>query len=602
MLRRFPIVYRIVFLVVILGLTVFVSAGGFYLAIMDLRDFTVHRVASTMLDGHKDKIRVATHSMAVSMGAAIRGLSDTQAIDKLCELTADVRFEDDASGYFFVYDQTIAVSVPAKRSNEGKDLVDTQDRDGVYFVRELAKQAAAGGGFVEYVFAKPDKGDQPKLAYAEMIPGTRFWIGTGVYVDNVQDERMLVSTEISNTVRSKIVNVMLAVFVILLGVFTASIAIVRSIVRPLHGATEAARSIAEGNLAVSIDTSGQDEAAHLQVALQQMATKLRDNLAVIQTRTQEAEEKAAAAQAATEEAREARTKAEQARTEGMHHAALRLEQIVGLLAEASGQIATQAQAVLEGSDAQKERLQSTATAMEEMNATVLEVARNASYAAKSSQEASQKARDGSEVVHLSIDAMSKTQAQTEGLRTSMSALGQQTQSIGAIMSVITDIADQTNLLALNAAIEAARAGEAGRGFAVVADEVRKLAEKTMSATKEVGDAIAAIQRVATSNIQAVEAAVADLEQAAKHSEQSGVVLNEIVAGAESSADQIRGIATAAEEQSASSEEINSALEAINEITEDTARKIQESTQALHGLAQQTQELRSLIDELKSQGA
>ena len=237
-----------------------------------------------------------------------------------------------------------------------------------------------------------------------------------------------------------------------------------------------------------------------------------------------------------------------------------------------------------------------------MNATVLEVARNASYAAKSSQEASQKARDGSEVVHLSIDAMSKTQAQTEGLRTSMSALGQQTQSIGAIMSVITDIADQTNLLALNAAIEAARAGEAGRGFAVVADEVRKLAEKTMSATKEVGDAIAAIQRVATSNIQAVEAAVADLEQAAKHSEQSGVVLNEIVAGAESSADQIRGIATAAEEQSASSEEINSALEAINEITEDTARKIQESTQALHGLAQQTQELRSLIDELKSQGA
>ncbi len=146
----------------------------------------------------------------------------------------------------------------------------------------------------------------------------------------------------------------------------------------------------------------------------------------------------------------------------------------------------------------------TATAMEEMNATVLEVAHNASNAAESAARARENAQVGAEGVRQAVTSIDAIKDQILDLNESMGELGSQAEGIGQIMNVVTDIADQTNLLALNAAIEAARAGEAGRGFAVVADEVRKLAEKTMQATKEVGDAVSTIQSQARSNITAVE--------------------------------------------------------------------------------------------------
>jgi methyl-accepting chemotaxis protein len=200
-----------------------------------------------------------------------------------------------------------------------------------------------------------------------------------------------------------------------------------------------------------------------------------------------------------------------------------------------------------------------------------------------------------------MQAMNTTREQAHVLQESMNALGHQAEAIGQIMTVITDIADQTNLLALNAAIEAARAGDAGRGFAVVADEVRKLAEKTMNATNEVGDSIKAIQNVAARNISGMQAAVGDLEQAADLANRSGEVLDEIVHGTEESAEQIRSIATAAEEQSAASEEINQAIEEINSIAADTARGVSETTQALGDLAEQATALSALVAELKREG-
>ena len=271
------------------------------------------------------------------------------------------------------------------------------------------------------------------------------------------------------------------------------------------------------------------------------------------------------------------------------------------MASAAEELSAQIEQANQGAQEQNNRVQETVTAVEEMNATILEVARNAGETAQNALSARDKAREGAELVVEVVAAVGKVREAAERLKETMGGLGDQAQGIGAVLGVISDIADQTNLLALNAAIEAARAGDAGRGFAVVADEVRKLAEKTMQATKEVGQAITGIQRGTADTVGMVDQAAAAVEQATTLAERSGAALTEIVAVVETAGDQVRAIATAAEEQSATSEEINRSVEAISRIASQTAQAMGQSSQAVGELAAQAQELNALVADIQGGG-
>jgi methyl-accepting chemotaxis protein len=267
------------------------------------------------------------------------------------------------------------------------------------------------------------------------------------------------------------------------------------------------------------------------------------------------------------------------------------------VAAASEELSAQVEQVSRGAEIQRSRVESTASAMSQMNSTVLEVARNAGQASEQSGLTRDRAESGAELVNRVVESINHVNSVAATLQNNMEGLGSQAESIGGVMNVISDIADQTNLLALNAAIEAARAGEAGRGFAVVADEVRKLAEKTMSATQEVGNSIRAVQQSAKTNIDEVKAAVEHVGKATQLADSSGSALREIVELAAANSVVVASIATAAEQQSASSEEINRAVEEINRIVNETADGTVQSSAAVQELSQMAQELNRVMGQL-----
>ena len=275
-----------------------------------------------------------------------------------------------------------------------------------------------------------------------------------------------------------------------------------------------------------------------------------------------------------------------------------LEGIVGRLSTASQQLSVQIAQSDKGAGQVARRMGETSTAMEEMSATVLEVARNAADAAASAGTMHHKANGGAQTVKGMAGKMQQLHSTASGLRKDMTVLEEQAEAIGTIMTTISDIADQTNLLALNAAIEAARAGEAGRGFAVVADEVRKLAEKTQYATAEVGGAISRIQEATRKNMTNVDMAVKGVNETNALADESGQALNEILHMAAEAADKVRAIATAAEQQSAASEEINQSIENASAIADELSTAMNEAAVAVTELSHQAQDLRNIIEGLK----
>lgn len=274
------------------------------------------------------------------------------------------------------------------------------------------------------------------------------------------------------------------------------------------------------------------------------------------------------------------------------------DRVAEQVSSASEELSAQIEESTSGSDEQRQRTAEAATAMEQMNASVLEVARNAGGAAEIVDTAKRKAEDGARQMEEMVGIIDAVAVRSEDLRGIMSELGQQAEGIGKIMDVISDIADQTNLLALNAAIEAARAGDAGRGFAVVADEVRKLAEKTMSATREVGTYIESIQTSAKRSIDSTDEAVEAVRDTTVRASESGKSLSEIVSMVQSGADQVRAIATAAEEQSAASEQINRSTEEINAIAAENADAMSQSAQAVSELAALAIELKEITSNMR----
>jgi methyl-accepting chemotaxis protein len=340
------------------------------------------------------------------------------------------------------------------------------------------------------------------------------------------------------------------VIAVLLGLYIS-----RMITTPLNDAVRVATAIGAGDLNVDVRVTSGDETGRLLQAMKVMV----DNLRTI------------------------------------------INQVSGTssqVAAASNQLHATAERIATGAEEVAAQASTVATAGEEMSATSGDIAQNCQMAAEGAQRASTSAQNGAEVVEKTVAVMGQIAAKVQESARTVESLGARSDQIGAIIGTIEDIADQTNLLALNAAIEAARAGEQGRGFAVVADEVRALAERTTRATREIDEMIKAIQSETRDAVAAMEQGVNQVEAGTVEASRSGDALRDILEQVNNVAMQVSQIATAAEEQTATTGEIASNMQQITEVVQQTSHGAHESATAAAQLNNNAEELQRLVQQFR----
>ena len=373
--------------------------------------------------------------------------------------------------------------------------------------------------------------------------------------------------------------------------------LVHYLIASLRRTVAFAEAVAGGELDRSLDIRSGDEVGMLASALRHMVGNLREMIASSRRSEQDALEQSERAAAAMREAEASRQEAESARRQGLQEASRQLGSLVEGLAGHVETLRGRLEQAAAGADGQYRSSQENAQAMTSMNESVRAVAESAAAAAAGSSHAREMAMNGQRVVSGVAESISRVNHSAEALKESLNSLGKKAEGIGHIMNVITDIADQTNLLALNAAIEAARAGEAGRGFAVVADEVRKLAEKTMKATQEVDEVVKAIQIGTRDNIRMMEDTASVVESTAGLASQAGESLCEIVKTVEESAVQVEHITGVSRSQSEISVGITGNIESVGNVAEETSRLMGEAEQDLRGVLAISEELGRKIETL-----
>lgn len=369
--------------------------------------------------------------------------------------------------------------------------------------------------------------------------------------------------------------------------------------RPLVRLAGYASAISREEYNATIDARGfRGESSVLRDSLATMIGSLMKKMAEAEHHKQDAEHKMRMAAEATKAAEEARHAAEVAKREGMLTAARQLEDVAARVSETSVALSAHINQSERAANSASRHMSDTSAAMEEMNNTVLDVARNAGAASEVSAKTREEAEEGAAIVKKVVEGIRKVQREAQSLKEDMADLEEHAQSINRVMGVISDIADQTNLLALNAAIEAARAGEAGRGFAVVADEVRKLAEKTVNSTNDVDEAIKAIQQSAQKSMQQVDVAVEAIQEATALAGRSGNALITIVGMTDKTAEQVGAIAKTSAKQSATSGGITKTILNVNEAAGQTVQAMDDAATAVGTLAEQVKILNGLIAEMK----
>ena len=493
---------------------------------------------SQMLEDRQAKVRnlvEVAHATVAHFEKSARDGHISMDEAKLRAAAAIRNMRYDKVEYFWINDlQDMMVMHPIKPDLEGKKLDQLKDKNGKLLFLEFNKVVnSKGAGFVEYHWPKPGSEEGvPKTSYVMGFAPWGWVIGSGIYVDDV-DAKFRADA------------VKLGVWGLLIGGFIAIslLMLSRNIIKTLGGdpsvASAITQRIAGGDLATPVACDPNDQTSLL-ANIRTMQETLRNMIASIVSNAEQ-------------------------------------------VASAADQLLHASEAVADRASQQSDAASSMAASVEEMAVSIDQVKENAAEAHGISQTAGKLSEEGASVIHHAASEMRKISEAVQSSSQIVEELGRQSNQITSIVNTIKEIADQTNLLALNAAIEAARAGEQGRGFAVVADEVRKLAERTSLSTTEIAGMVSKIQTGTRNAVDSMQAGVVQVTNGVELANQAGESINQIRDGASRVTDVVNGISESITEQSMAGNEIAQKLETIAQMSEESALAVRQTSDAARHL-------------------
>jgi len=540
-LRRMSISRRL-WLILIVAVLMLMTLG--MLMLKQIRD-----------DLYQAKAQKTQHVVQTANGvlAYFQGLESAGSLDRVTAqkqaLSAIRNLRYDQSDYFWINDLTpVMVMHPTNPKLDGQNLAAIRDPDGFAVFNEMVAIAKAkGAGMVNYRWPKPGASEPvQKTSYVQLFQPWGWIIGSGVYIDDVQAEFR------SQVVKASVVGIAIALLMALLVLLIA-----RSIVRPLQETVHAMANIASGesDLTRTLDTHGQDEVTELARHFNGFTAKLR--LVVSQ-----------------------------------------LQVSASALAQSSTDLGSNASQAQERSQQQSQQMELVATAINQVTYGVQDVAKNAEHAASEMRDAEAQAQQGQVNIDGSLQQIDRLSATIDQAVEVIRTLAQESTQIGSVLEVIHSIAEQTNLLALNAAIEAARAGEQGRGFAVVADEVRLLAQRTQKSTAEIQSMIERLQGHSEAAVKVIGDSSRASQQTIEQAGLAGESLNAIGQALRNLNGLNASIASATLQQAHVVEDINQNVTQAAGLSHSTALAAEQSSAASLHLKELSEQLNGLLRQFR----
>jgi methyl-accepting chemotaxis protein len=528
----------------------------------ELGEEQVQNTKSTMME---DKRATLKNYVDISLSAVsslveqASGINDEQIKNVVAGYLRNIVFEESKDGYIFIYKYDgINIAHKEKPELEGKNLYNLKDPNGVLVIKELIDKAQDGGGYVEYMWHKPSKDmEVTKLGYAKSIDKFQWMVGSGFYIDDIEDEIASIRLKVNASINKAMLLIGTVGASLIALVIFISLYISAKITRPLCDTALALDDISqgEGDLTRRLKIYAEDEVGQVSKGFNLFVDKMQQSVLEVKN--------------------------------GITDLSSSSHQMETVVISTNGNVENQRQETIQA-----------ATAVHEMAAATQEIATNAANAATSAQEADTEAMTGQRIVEETIAAISALSDNINGASEVVNQLSTDADEIGNVLNVIKAIADQTNLLALNAAIEAARAGEQGRGFAVVADEVRALASRTQQSTEEIQQMIERLQQGASEAVNVMGTSRKQSQDTVMMAATASDSLRTITNSVSTITDMNTQIATAAEEQTTVADEISKNVQQIADIAEDSSERAVELANTTNGLIQLEQRLSKIVAQFK----